>query len=147
MQTKRLTKRSAFTLIEIMIVVAVIVLLAAIATPNFLRARKRSQAALILEELRALDNAVDHYAIESNKTTGSPYEWSDLLPYLKTGSRLYSVATPSGIPDLVGNPIFSTGQVDIGTPGTGSVGLSKATFDALSDVAPMAFWSPFGVEP
>ena len=147
MKTTRIPKSAGFTLVEIMIVVAVIVLVAAIAIPNFLRARKRSQAALILEELRALDNAVDHYAIESNKATGSPYDFNDLLPYLKTGSRLYSVATPSGIPDLVGNPIYSTGQVDIGTPGSGTVGLSRATFDALSDVAPIAFWSPFGVEP
>ena len=143
----RLKNSSAFTLVEIMIVVAIIALLAAIATPNFLRARKRSQASVILDDLRALDSAVDQYAIESNKTTGDPYVWSDLMPFLKRGSRMYSVASPSGIPDLVGNPIFSTGQVDVGTPGSATVGLSQASFNALSDVAPLAFWSPFGVAP
>ena len=59
-----------FTLVEIMIVVAIIALLASIAVPNFLRARKRSQATRILEDLRILDSAGDQYAIETNKITG-----------------------------------------------------------------------------
>ena len=57
--------RGGFTLVEIMIVVAIIALLAAIAVPNFLRARKRSQATRILEDLRMIDSAVDQYAIEN----------------------------------------------------------------------------------
>ena len=58
-----------FTLVEIMIVVAIIALLAAIAVPGFLRARKRSQASRILNDLRMIDSAVDQYAIETNRTT------------------------------------------------------------------------------
>ncbi len=46
------TKHAGFTLVEIMIVVAIIALLAAIAVPGFLRARKRSQASRILNDLR-----------------------------------------------------------------------------------------------
>ena len=65
------SKHSGFTLVEIMIVVAIIALLASIAVPNFLRARKRSQATRILEDLRVLDNATDQYAIENNKSTNS----------------------------------------------------------------------------
>ena len=60
----------AFTLVEIMIVVAIIALLAAIAVPGFLRARKRSQASRILNDLRMIDSAVDQYAIETNRKTG-----------------------------------------------------------------------------
>ena len=60
------SSRSGFTLVEIMIVVAIIALLAAIAVPNFLRARKRSQATAILEEMRLIDAAKDQYAIENN---------------------------------------------------------------------------------
>ena len=63
--------RGGFTLVEIMIVVAIIALLAAIAVPNFLRARKRSQATRILEDLRLLDAASDQYALETNKTSAT----------------------------------------------------------------------------
>src|SRR5262245_30639542 len=57
--------RGGFTLVEIMIVVAIIALLAAIAVPGFLRARKRSQASRILNDLRLIDAACDQYAIEN----------------------------------------------------------------------------------
>ena len=63
-----------------MIVVAIIALLASIAVPNFLRARKRSQATRVLEDLRVLDNAVDQYAIENNKISGMHPIFSDLKP-------------------------------------------------------------------
>src|ERR1700677_3081878 len=78
-----------FTLVEIMIVVAIIALLAAIAVPNFLRARKRSQATRIMEDLRLLDGACDQYAIETNKTTGMTPGFGDLKNYLKSGTVLY----------------------------------------------------------
>src|ERR1700744_4676106 len=82
--------RKGFTLVEIMIVVAIIALLAAIAVPNFLRARKRSQATRILEDLRLLDSACDQYAIETNKTSGMTPGITDLKNYLKTGTQLYT---------------------------------------------------------
>src|SRR5712672_3355807 len=73
--------RGGFTLVEIMIVVAIIALLAAIAVPNFLRARKRSQATRILEDLRIIDSAIDQYAIETNKAGGADVTWTDIQPY------------------------------------------------------------------
>ena len=69
MLRKLTTKRAGFTLVEIMIVVAIIALLAAIAVPGFLRARKRSQASKILNDLRLISSAMDQYAIETNKKT------------------------------------------------------------------------------
>src|SRR5450755_4142960 len=85
--------RGGFTLVEIMIVVAIIALLAAIAVPNFLRARKRSQATRILEDLRMLDGAIDQYAIDTSKTNGSNPTFADLQRYLKKDSVLYSTGT------------------------------------------------------
>ena len=73
---------SGFTLVEIMIVVAIIALLAAIAVPNFLRARKRSQATRILEDLRVIDAACDQYAIETNKGGGAAVAWNDIQSML-----------------------------------------------------------------
>ena len=126
--------RGGFTLVEIMIVVAIIALLAAIAVPNFLRARKRSQATRILEDLRMVDSAIDQYAIETNKTTGVAANWTDIKGYLKTGSTLYN---SNGL-DMLGN------QINGGSFSVDSIPkVSTATFDKLSDVAPAEFWSPF----
>ena len=124
--------RGGFTLVEIMIVVAIIALLAAIAVPNFLRARKRSQATRILEDLRMIDAAVDQYAIERNKVSGVAVSWSDVADYLKAGSTLHQ----SGGKDMLGNS-FTAFSVD------SIPKVPTATFMALSDVAPADFWSPF----
>jgi prepilin-type N-terminal cleavage/methylation domain-containing protein len=124
--------RGGFTLVEIMIVVAIIALLAAIAVPNFLRARKRSQATRILEDLRMIDGAIDQYAIENNKGGGATVDWTDIKAYLKTGTSLYN----SGGVDMLGGTYvgFSVDAIPK---------LDKATYDKLSDVAPSDFWSPF----
>src|SRR5205809_4813239 len=94
LKTKSMKKHApfhaGFTLVEIMIVVAIIALLAAIAVPNFLRARKRSQATRILEDLRIIDSACDQYAIENNKSSGDTVVWADIQKYLKNGSVLYN---------------------------------------------------------
>src|SRR6266852_3502970 len=82
------TRRGGFTLVEIMIVVAIIALLAAIAVPNFLRARKRSQATRILEDLRILDHAIDQYATDNTKGPDTNPTFADLQPYLKSGTPL-----------------------------------------------------------
>src|SRR4051812_17679670 len=125
--------RGGFTLVEIMIVVAIIALLAAIAVPNFLRARKRSQATRVLEDLRMLDAAIDQYAIETNKTTGADVGWADIQKYLKAGSTLAN----SNHTDLLGSDFGSTFKVD------SIPKVPDLTFTALSDVAPAEFWSPF----
>jgi len=124
--------RGGFTLVEIMIVVAIIALLAAIAVPNFLRARKRSQATRILEDLRIIDSAIDQYAIENNKAGGDTVQWADIQKYLKNGSVLYN----SNGADLLSNT-YGAFSVDYLPK------LSSTSFGKLSDVAPSDFWSPF----
>jgi prepilin-type N-terminal cleavage/methylation domain-containing protein len=133
MLRKLATKHAGFTLVEIMIVVAIIALLASIALPNFLRSRKRSQATQVLEDLRAIDSAVDQYAIEYNKAGGfGPLGWNDVQKYIKKDTRLYS----SNNADILGNA-FTLPSVDY------SPQVPAATFSALSDVAPADFWSPY----
>src|SRR5580658_9814629 len=83
-------RRGGFTLVEIMIVVGIIAMLAAIAVPNWLRARKRAQATRILDDLRILDHAVDQYAIDNSKTGNMNPTFADLQSYLKTGTMLYT---------------------------------------------------------
>src|SRR3954465_1155517 len=131
MKIRRSSRHSGFTLVEIMIVVAIIALLAAIAVPGFLRARKRSQATKILNDLRLIDSAIDQYAIETNKSTGSTVEVTDWTNYLKKGSVLYTTGK-----DLFGND-YGAQTVD-SLPSVPAV--SKAS---LSDVADTSFWSPY----
>jgi prepilin-type N-terminal cleavage/methylation domain-containing protein len=140
------TKRGGFTLVEIMIVVAIIALLAAIAVPNFLRSRKRSQATQILEDMRIIDAAIDLYAIEHNKTgagVAGAWDWDDLMKYVKTGTRLYTSMATNRF-DILGHDFRVTARVDI-DPNTNNprVAIATASFDALSDVAPAEFWSPY----
>ena len=123
--------RRGFTLVEIMIVVAIIALLASIAVPNFLRARKRAQATRILEDLRMLDNATDEYAIENNKSTGSIANFTDLKAYVKTGSVLYTT----------GDDIFGDSYGPFTVDSIQHV--PSSAYTNLSDVAPYTFWSPF----
>src|SRR3989454_12600937 len=88
MLKKLQTKHAGFTLVEIMIVVAIIALLAAIAVPGFLRARKRSQASRILNDLRMIDSAMDQYAIETGRTTGATVTVADWTNYVKKNSSI-----------------------------------------------------------
>src|SRR5947208_228950 len=124
-------KPAGFTLVEIMIVVAIIALLAAIAVPGFLRARKRSQASKIINDLRLIDGAVDQYAIETGKKSGDVVNTADWTNYLKKDTNLYVTGQ-----DLLGND-YGSQTVDSHP----SVPASSKT--ALSDVADDSFWSPY----
>jgi len=86
----RNSKKSGFTLVEIMIVVAIIGLLAAIAIPNFVRARTTSQQNACINNLRQFDGAVQQYALENKLASSATYAMTDLNPYIKlqTGSVL-----------------------------------------------------------
>jgi prepilin-type N-terminal cleavage/methylation domain-containing protein len=132
MFTKLTAKRGGFTLVEIMIVVAIIALLAAIAVPGFLRARKRSQASRILNDLRLIDAAVDQYAIETGKKTGDPVLVADWTLYVKKNAILANTAQ-----DVLGNS-YGNQTVDQVPQ------VSSASYNALSDVAGTGFWSPYG---
>ena len=126
------SRRGGFTLVEIMIVVAIIALLAAIAVPGFLRARKRSQASRILNDLRMIDAAVDQYAIETNRSTGNVVGTQDWTSYLKKGSILYNT----------GQNLFGTAY---GTQTVDTIPqVPAADYAVLSDVASTGFWSPYG---
>lgn len=84
----KLQKKSGFTLVEIMIVVAIIGLLAAIAIPSFLNARTRSQRSACQNNLRQLSGAMDQYALDHNNT--APTALSDIC-----GATLYVKQTPT----------------------------------------------------
>jgi prepilin-type N-terminal cleavage/methylation domain-containing protein len=124
-------RRGGFTLVEIMIVVAIIALLAAIAVPGFLRARKRSQASRIINDLRLIDSAVDQYAIETNRSSGFTVNTADWTNYLKAGTNLFITGK-----DILGNA-YGRQFVD------SIPKVPQTTYDSLSDVTDATFWSPY----
>jgi len=126
-----INKHDGFTLVEIMIVVAIIVLLATIAVPSFLRARKRSQATRILNDLRLIDAAVDQYAIETNKSTGATVGVTDWTNYLKKGSIIYNTGA-----DIFGD-VYGPQTVD------SLPAVPPSAKQTLSDVVDASFWSPY----
>lgn len=125
------TDRRGFTLVEIMIVVSIIALLAAIGVPSLLRARKRSQATAVKNDLRLIDDAIAEYAMETSKKSGDPAYESDWLDYIKQNTVLYNTGQDLFGRDYGDQTVDQLPRVPAGT------------WNALSDVVDTEFWSPY----
>ena len=112
--------RSAFTLVEIMIVVAIIGLLAALAVPGFVKARKQSQGRRIINDARQQDAAIDQWALEKGKTDGATIVTTEVAGYLKTGWK---------VNDLLGGAFDTTAGV-----GSNQMKIATTTKAALEGV-------------
>ena len=77
-------RRAGFTLVELMIVVAVVGLLATIAIPSFVRARTQSQTKACINNLRQIDDASQEWALENRKGPAATLAFSDIQPYLSS---------------------------------------------------------------
>lgn len=96
MQTKT-NRKSGFTLVEIMIVVAIIGLLAAIAIPNFIRARTKSQENACINNLRQIDGAIQQWALETKQTAAAVVlaDGTTIQPYMGRGTTGTLPACPA----------------------------------------------------
>src|SRR2546430_1992853 len=105
----RTSNKAGFTLVEIMIVVAIIGLLAAIAIPNFVRARTTSQMNACINNLRQMDGGVQQYALENKLNSTATYTLSVIKPYIK-------LALGGNLPDCPANGTYSPGSTVTNAP-------------------------------
>jgi prepilin-type N-terminal cleavage/methylation domain-containing protein len=111
------TRKAGFTLVEIMIVVAIIGLLAAIAIPNFVKARTTAQANACINNLRQLDGAVQQWALEMKQPANAPCDLTDITPYIKLDSTGNLPSCPAnGTYDVVSVDAQPTCSLSTATP-------------------------------
>lgn len=97
MKTNKTPGKAAFTLVEIMIVVAIIGLLAAIAIPNFVRARATAQQNACINNLRQIDGAIDEWALETGQSNGANVGGVAVVSaYIKLNSNNKVPSCPAG---------------------------------------------------
>ena len=106
---KERTMKRGFTLVEIMIVVAIIGLLAAIAIPSFARARTTSRQNACINNLRQIDGGKDQWAIENNKVDADVPASSHVSPYIKGGWPKCPASGSYSLSSVLNNPTCSVG--------------------------------------
>jgi prepilin-type N-terminal cleavage/methylation domain-containing protein len=110
----------AFTLVEIMIVCAIIGLLAALAIPSFIKNRKQSQGRRIMNDARQIDAAINAWALEVNASDGNSVDINGAAAYSKSGS-INTI-------DLLGNAYL------IGPVGNTQLAIAASTKSSLDGV-------------
>ena len=104
-----MNRKTGFTLVEIMIVVAIIGLLAAIAVPAFMKARNNARRSACQNNLRLIESAKDNYAIDYGGTNGMALVWDNLAFYMKDVTN--KCVCPSAISSLRNNTNYDIGLV------------------------------------
>jgi prepilin-type N-terminal cleavage/methylation domain-containing protein len=105
MNTSNKIRKAGFTLVEIMIVVAIIGLLAAIAIPNFMKARATTQANACINNLRQIEAGINQWAMENGQPNGIS------VPGISTVSVYIKLNSAGSVPVCPANGIYTVGNV------------------------------------
>lgn len=95
----------AFTLIELLIVVAIIAILAAIAVPNFLEAQTRSKVSRASADMRSLATALEAYAVDNNRYPPNAMDAAPGRSFVRYGVNFYTLDHTVPLFDLLSTPI------------------------------------------
>ena len=107
MKASNTARAAAFTMVEMMIVVAIIGLLAVIAIPNFLKARATSQQKTCISNLRVIDAAINQWALETGQSSGVSIGGVD------TVASYFRLNVNNSIPACPANGSYTTGSVGV----------------------------------
>jgi prepilin-type N-terminal cleavage/methylation domain-containing protein len=126
------TQRLGFTLVEMMIVIAIVGVLAAIAVPNYLRYSTESRKNTCINNLKQIHLAIQEWAIEQKKGPSSTVEFNDIRPFLKdslscpSGGRAftdsYSISTVAAEAACLRSPethVWMAGPLEVAGKGSG----------------------------
>lgn len=130
-------------LIPILVLLLSVTIVTMLVIPNFLRARKRSRATRVLEDLRMIDARHDQYAIEFNKKAAEDEKWAEVKRHLKPGTTLrcggsassisLSISLETPIRLTLGNP----------EPSTTTSELDHEALNRLLEISPVSFWGEY----
>ena len=126
MKTSKTSLKAGFTLVEIMIVVAIIGLLAAIAIPNFIKARATSQQNACINNLKQISGAIDEWALETGQSSGAN------VANVMTVSAYIKMNANSSVPSCPASGTYTTATVG----GTPEVSCSLSSLTASPHIVP-----------
>ena len=120
MKANKTSRKAGFTLVEIMIVVAIIGLLAAIAIPNFIKARATSQQNACINNLRQIDGAINEWALETGQSNGASVGGvTTVSAYIKLNSNGSVPGCPAGETELYGSSCPAADGISVPQRGQG----------------------------
>ena len=126
MKSNKTSRKAGFTLVEIMIVVAIIGLLAAIAIPNFIKARATSQQNACINNLKQISGAIDEWALETGQSSGAN------VANVMTVSAYIKMNANSSVPSCPASGTYTTATVGA----TPEVSCSLSSLTASPHIVP-----------